>query len=93
MEEIWVLNPTGVNRTESQAIAPRLKQLEGVRLGLLNNNKPNSQMLQQHIVDLLSEQMELGAVIKKQKFIPSIGAEGLVEYASEVDAVITAIGD
>lgn len=63
------------------------------RLGLLNNNKPNSQLLQQHIVDLISGKVELGEVVKKQKSIPSIGAEGLVEYATEVDAVITAIGD
>ena len=93
MEEIWVMNPTGVNLVESRAIAPRLATLEGARLGLLNNNKPNSQLLQDHVVEVLSENLGQVEVVRKQKPNAAVGAEGLDAYASEVQAVITAIGD
>ncbi len=93
MEEIWVMNPTGVNLVEAQAIAPRLPSLEGVRLGLLNNNKPNSQMLQEFIVELLAEQARPAEVVRKQKPNAAVGVDGIDAYASEVQAVITAIGD
>lgn len=93
MGEIWVMNPTGVNLVESRGIAPRLATLEGARLGLLNNNKPNSQLLQDHIVELLSENARLKGVLRKQKPNAAVGAEGLDAYSNEVQAVITAIGD
>jgi len=93
MEPIRVLNPTGVNLVESRAIAPRLATLEGARIGLLNNNKPNSQLLQDAIIELLAGEARLGAVVRKQKPNAAVGAQGLDAYASEVQAVITAIGD
>ena len=93
METIRVLNPTGVNLVEARAIAPRLATLEGARLGLLNNNKPNAQLLQDHIIELLSADARLGEVVRKQKPNAAVGAEGLEAYGKEVQAVITAIGD
>ena len=93
MEEIWVMNPTGVNLVESRGIAPRLATLEGARLGLLNNNKPNSRLLQDHIAKLISEDARLEGVLWKQKPNPAVGAQGLDAYSNEVQAVITAIGD
>ena len=40
MSRITVLSPLGINRVGSQPIAPRLRSLDGVTLGVLNNSKP-----------------------------------------------------
>jgi hypothetical protein len=81
MSRITVLSPLGVNRVGSQPIAPRLRSLDGVKLGILNNSKPNSLELQQRVVELIGQHHSV------------IGAEGLDAYAKEVGAVITAISD
>ena len=93
MSEITVLSPVGINRVGTRAISPRLTSLDGIRLGILNNNKPNSLALQQHVAELIGGQVALGGLVTKQKPNAAIGAEKLDEYAREVGAVITAIGD
>jgi hypothetical protein len=93
MSRITVLSPLGVNRVGSQPIAPRLRSLEGVTLGVLNNSKPNSLELQQYVVDLIGRHHALKGSLTKQKPSAAIGAEGLDAYAKEVGAVITAISD
>jgi hypothetical protein len=93
MSRITVLSPLGVNRVGSQPIAPRLRSLEGVTLGVLNNSKPNSLELQQYVVDLIGRRHALKGSLTKQKPSAAIGAEGLDAYAKEVGAVITAISD
>src|SRR5215467_6574718 len=93
MSRITVLSPLGVNRVGSQPIAPRLRSLEGVTLGILNNSKPNSLELQQYVVDLIGRRHSLKGSLTKQKPSAAIGAEGLDAYAKEVGAVITAISD
>jgi hypothetical protein len=93
MSRITVLSPLGVNRVGSQPIAPRLRSLEGVTLGVLNNSKPNSLELQQYVVDLIGRRHALKGSLTKQKPSAAIGAEGLDAYAKEVGTVITAISD
>jgi len=92
MSGITVLSPVGINRIGAQPNAPRLRSLDGVTLGILNNSKPNSLALQER-VELLAKQHSVGGVVTKQKPSAAIGAEGLDTYAREVGAVITAIGD
>ena len=93
MSGITVLSPEAINRIGAQPITPRLPSLDGVRLGLLNNNKPNSLSLQERVAELIGRKHALGGVVAKQKPNAAIGAEGLDVYAAEVGAVVTAIGD
>ena len=93
MSEITVLSPLGVNRVGARPIAARLRSLDGVTVGILNNSKPNSLELQRRVVELIAKQHSVGGVVTKQKPSAAIGAEGLDAYAREVGAVITAIGD
>ena len=93
MTTVAVLSPVGINRVEARPIAPRLASLRSVRLGILNNSKPNSLALQERVVDLLAKTVTLGPIVTKQKPSAAVGAEKLDLYAREVDAVITAIGD
>jgi len=90
---ITVLSPLGTNRVDARPITPRLRTLDGVTLGVLNNSKPNSLLLQQRVVELLSKRYRIGEVVTKQKPSAAIGAEKLDVYAREVGAVLTAIGD
>jgi len=84
MSGITVLSPVGINRVGAQPIAPRLRSLDGVTLGILNNSKPNSLQLQERVVELLAKQHSVGGVVTKQKPSAAIGAEGLDTYAREV---------
>ena len=90
---ITVLSPLGTNRVDARPVTPRLRTLDGVTLGVLNNSKPNSLLLQQRVVELLSKRYRIGEVVTKQKPSAAIGAEKLDVYAREVGAVLTAIGD
>jgi hypothetical protein len=56
MSGITVLSPVGINRVGAQPIASRLRSLDGVTLGILNNSKPNSLQLQERVVELLAKQ-------------------------------------
>ena len=93
MGKISVLSPIGINRVEARAISGRIGSLEGAKLGVLNNNKPNSEFLQDQMIKLLAERYRLDAVVKKVKPNASVPAEELDQFAREVEAVITAIGD
>ena len=93
MSEITVASPVGINRVGTRAITPRLTSLDGIRLGILNNSKPNSLSLQQRVAELIGARVALGGLVTRQKPNAAIGAEKLDEYAREVGAVITAIGD
>jgi hypothetical protein len=67
----------GVNRVGSQPIAPRLRSLDGVKLGILNNSKPNSLKLQQFVVELIGQRhihiVVTGGPGKHSAFIPTFG--------------------
>ena len=93
MGKLSVLSPIGINRVESRAISGRIGSLDGAKKGVLNNNKPNSEFLQDQMVKLLGERYRLDAVVKKVKPSASVPAEELDRFAREVEAVITAIGD
>jgi hypothetical protein len=93
MSGTTVLSPLGINRVGSQPIAARLRSLDGVTLGILNNSKPNSLDLQRRVVELIAKQHSVGGIVTKQKPSAAIGADGLDAYAREVGAVIIAIGD
>ena len=88
-----VLSPLGINRVGSQPLAPRLRSLVGVTLGILNNRKTNSLVLQRLVVELLATQHPVAGSVTKQKPSAAIGADGLDAYAKEVGAFITAISD
>jgi len=93
MSGIIVLSPEGINRVEAEPMAARLASLDGARLGILNNSKPNSLHLQERVIELLGARHKLEGVVTKQKPSAAIGAEKLDLYCQEVDGVLTAIGD
>jgi hypothetical protein len=93
MSGITVLSPVGINRVEAQPVAARIGSLQGVRLGLINNNKPNAGLLLETVSGLLDARQGLAGTAKKQKPHSSVGAEGLDTFAREVQAALVAVGD
>jgi hypothetical protein len=90
---ITVLSPLGINRVKIQPMARRIASLDGITVGILNNSKPNSLALQQRVLELLGQKYAVAGVITKQKLSAAVGAEGIDDFAREVGAVVTAIGD
>ena len=90
------LDPTGVGQVETNRIAPRVTGLQGKRVGLLNNVKTNAREL---IVDIGSLMVDrygvqiVGPVLTAGQSGMLAKPEQLRELASQVDMVITAVGD
>ena len=93
MSGITVLSPVGYNRVEARAASPRVPSLHGLRLGLLNNAKPNAARLLDGIAERIDRDHGLDGTVPKQKPNAAVGARDLDAYAREVQAALVAIGD
>ena len=95
VKTILVYDPRGVVEAAPLATAPRVKKLEGLRLGLLDNTKWNANKLLRGVRDRLAEKLAFGVVnyYRKESFALAATPELLAEIAAENDIVLTAIGD
>lgn len=95
MSSIPIYDPRGVVDAAPLAMSPRVKKLQGLRLGLLDNTKWNANKLLRGVRDRLVQKHAFGAVsyYRKESFAAA-AAPGLIErIAAENDIVLTAIGD
>ena len=92
---IPVYDPRGVVEAQPMTMAPRVKKLAGLRLGLLDNTKWNANKLLRGVRDRLAQTHAFGAVTYYRKASFSSGAAPalIAEIAAANDVVITAIGD
>ena len=92
---VTVYNPCGTIQTvDAIPLAPRLSDLKGKRIGLVNNSKPGTYLLFPHIKKLLED--NFGA--KVLEWLVPFGTfpdkpEILNEILSKCDAVISGLGD
>jgi hypothetical protein len=95
MNSIPVYDPRGVVEAQVLATAPRVKKLEGLRLGLLDNTKWNGNKLLRGVRDQLAEKHAFSAVnyYRKESFSLGAAPELIAEIAANNDIVVTAIGD
>ena len=92
---IQVYDPRGVVGAEQKAIAARVKALDGLRLGILDNTKWNANKLLRELRDQLQAAHPLAAVhyYRKESF-SKFAAPALIEQIRrDNDIVVTAIGD
>ncbi len=90
---IEILNPTGVRASKRIRLAPRKHDnLGGVRIGLLDNNKPNADKFLDHVGALLKERYDDIELVAKRK-MTRIEADCLTELAERCDVVINAFAD
>ena len=92
---IPVYDPRGVVDAAPLATSPRVKKLEGLRLGLLDNTKWNANKLLRGVRDQLAQKHAFGAVnyYRKDSFARAAAPELINRIAAENDIVLTAIGD
>jgi hypothetical protein len=95
MKTIPVYDPRGVVEAAPLAMSPRVKKLQGLRLGLLDNTKWNANKLLRGVRDRLAQKHAFGAVnyYRKESFARAATPELLAEIAAQNDIVLTAIGD
>jgi hypothetical protein len=92
---LYGYDPRGSIDAERQELAPRLADLNGMRIAVLDNAKMKAHKLLDYTTDLLRKDFDLAEVnyYLKEGFSYTASAEMIAEIAANNDAVITAIGD
>ncbi|MCH8061720.1 MAG: hypothetical protein IH861_04375 [Chloroflexi bacterium] len=94
-EKLVTLDPRDEARHTGEAMAARSGGLDGKVLGLLSNNKPNSETLLSMVADLIKDTYELKAVVEANKGTHRIPApaEIIDDLAERCDVVIVATAE
>lgn len=92
---VRVYDPRGTVEATPAPTAPRVKRLEGLRLGILDNTKWNANKLLRGLRDGLAAGHRFGAVnyYRKESFSKNAAPDLIAEIVRNNDIVLTAIGD
>ncbi len=91
-----ILDPTGIaDKPRAATLAPRVRDLRGMRLGLLDNTKANAARVLETLADQLRAQHHVGdvATFTKSYFGTPVEEDRAQEIAQSCDAVIAGVGD
>lgn len=90
-----VLDPVGEVRPPDRRLTTRLKTLDGARVCLLDNTKPNADHLLERVARRLGERFRLGSItrVAKWKATHPASPEVLTQLQREADLVLVALGD
>ena len=93
--ELITLDPRGGSMHENTGIAQRPGTLDGLVVGLLSNNKPNSELLLRDVANLVKKQYAVKNVVEANKGSHRIPApaEMIAEMAEQCDVVIAATAE
>ncbi len=93
--ELITLDPRGGSMRENTGIAQRPGTLDGLVIGLLSNNKPNSELLLRDVANLVKKQYAVKDVVEANKDSHRIPApaEMIAELADQCDVVIAATAE
>ena len=93
--ELITLDPRGGSMHENTGIAQRPGTLDGLVIGLLSNNKPNSELLLHDVANLVKKQYVVKDVVEANKGSHRIPApaEMIAELADQCDVVIAATAE
>jgi hypothetical protein len=93
--ETIVFDPRGVVEADQIALAPRAGDLNGLRLGVLDNTKWNANRLLRKTAAQLGEKFSLSVVnhYRKESFAKDADPALIARIAADNDIVLTAIGD
>ena len=93
--ELITLDPRGSSVHEDTGIAARPASLDGLVVGLLSNNKPNSELLLRDVAELVRGQYAIKDVVEANKGTHRIPAPAdmIADLAARCDVVITATAE
>lgn len=92
--ELKLLDPTAPSSVPAANISPRLHGMEGTNIGMLDNGKPNFDLLLATLEELLLVRYTSASVTRRRK--PTVAAgvpERMKEELLGCDSVITGLGD
>ena len=92
---VQILDPTTEFAGRRIAYAPRPKSLKGLRVGLIDNTKHNSDQLLLRIAGILeSEHGSKAHIIRRKKSSGAAPhAEIIEEYKANCDVIVAGVGD
>jgi len=92
---IQIYDPTIEAKSRHIAYAPRPKSLAGLRVGLVDNSKHNSDQLLMRIAGLLESDYGAKAHVMRRKSSAGVPAspEIIEEFKNACDVVVAGIGD
>jgi hypothetical protein len=92
---LQIYDPTNDVKGRRINYAPRPKTLEGVRIGLVDNTKHNSDQLLLRIADILEKEHGAKAHVIRRKKSSGVAphAEIVDEYKGACDVVVAGVGD
>ena len=88
-----ILSPLGITSDFVKPLARRPGSLTGLRIGVLDNSKPNADVLLGRVAERLAERVGGATIRRWQKPGASHPARMLDEIAGSVDVVLTASAD
>jgi hypothetical protein len=88
-----VLDPRGIAPSDVKPAARRPASLRGLRIGVLDNGKPNADVLLIRVAELLAERTGAGPIRRWTKPGASHPATNHDEIAAAVDVVLTGSAD
>ena len=94
-DEVVTLDPRDTSTTQSAGIAPRPGSLDGKVIGLLSNNKPNSELLLRGVSDLLKKKYSVKEVVEANKGTHRLPApqDIIDDLVARCDAVVVATAE
>jgi hypothetical protein len=93
MKIVNVLSPVRFAPAPLRTLAPRRPTLRGCRVGILDNSKPNADVLLGRIADLLVTKHGAGSIARWHKPGASRAATVHDEIAAAVDVLLTGSAD
>ena len=92
---VRIFDPTIEVKGRKIAYAPRPKSLAGLRVGLVDNSKHNSDQLLMRIASLLEREHGVKTHIMRRKKSAGIppSAEIVAEFKAGCDVVVAGVGD
>lgn len=90
-----IFDPRGLVDTEPLALSARMADLDGLRLGVLDNTKWNANRLLRKTIEKLEEGYFFAAInyYRKESFSKEADPALIKTIAANNDIVLTAIGD
>ena len=91
--EMILIDPSAEEAAEARAGAPRLEQLRGKRIGLLDNIKHNAEYLLTEVGERLTREYGCEVLLIKKKTYTKFAEPPVLKRLEDCAAVVTAIGD
>lgn len=88
-----VLSPIGARASMVRALAARPRSLRGLRIGVLDNSKPNAGVLLGRVAELIAEREGAAEIVRWQKPGASHPAAMMDDIVARADVLLTASAD